>query len=57
MKICFTISKLGKNVKFMYQKLDEDDNGNLSPEEIIKGLREKFKIYFSKREINDLVIS
>lgn len=42
MKICCTISKLGKNVKFMYESLDEDNNGSLSSDEIINGLREKF---------------
>ena len=54
MKICLSISKLGKNVRYMYDKLDEDKNGNLSPSEIIRGLKDKFNVYFSDEEAANL---
>ena len=38
----------------MYDKLDEDKNGNLSPNEIVKGLKDKFNVYFSESESADL---
>jgi Ca2+-binding EF-hand superfamily protein len=45
-----SISKLGKNVKYMYETLDVNNDGSLSPEEIINGLKVSFNVYFSFKE-------
>ena len=54
MKICNKVAKLGKDVKYFYNILDEDNSGSLDPQEILTGLREKFSIYFSKEEAEKL---
>lgn len=54
MKICNKVAKLGKDVKYFYNILDEDNSGSLDPQEILTGLREKFSIYFSKEEAVNL---
>ena len=54
MKICSKVAKLGKDVKYFYNILDEDSSGSLDPQEILTGLREKFSIYFSKEEAEKL---
>jgi len=51
MKICMSISKLGKNVRYMYDTLDVNNDGSLSPEEIVTGLIEFFHVYFSNEEV------
>lgn len=50
MKICHKISKLGKDVKYLYQTLDKDGGGTLDPQEILHGLKESFNIHFSAEE-------
>lgn len=54
MKICNKVAKLGKDVKYFYNLLDEDGSGSLDPQEILTGLREKFSIYFSPIEAEKL---
>jgi len=54
MKICNKVAKLGKDVKFIYNALDVDGSGSLDPVEILVGLKEKFSIYFSEEEADNL---
>ncbi|CAI2386044.1 unnamed protein product [Moneuplotes crassus] len=54
-KICFSIAKLGKNVQYMFETLDEDGNGILDSGEIINGLRDKFNVYFSFKEATNFI--
>lgn len=53
-KICHKIARLGKDVKFIYSALDEDGSGSLDPGEILNGLKEKFSIFFSPPEAENL---
>lgn len=53
-KICHKATKLGKNVKYMYEVLDEDGDGNLEVHEIMNGLRDKFNIFFGQEESDKL---
>lgn len=39
----------------MYDVLDEDKSGSLSPKEILKGLKSRFNIYFSEEESKNLI--
>lgn len=53
-KICHKVAKLGKDVKYIYGVLDEDGSGSLDPQEILVGLKDKFSIYFSTEEAENL---
>lgn len=54
-KICFSIAKLGRNVQYMFETLDEDGNGILDSGEIINGLKDKFNVYFSFKEATNFI--
>ena len=53
-KICHKASKLGKTVKYIYEQLDEDNDGSLDKEEIFNGLKDKFNIFFGDYEAENL---
>ena len=43
-------------MKFLYQRLDEDNDGSLTPDEIVNGLRDRFNVYFSDLEAAKLIM-
>lgn len=54
MKICQKVAKLGKDIKAFYDIMDDDKSGSLDPQEILAGLRDKFNVYFSQEQAEDL---
>ena len=54
LKICSKISRLGKDVKFLYDALDKDKSGSLEAEEILTGLKNSFGMHFSAEEVDQM---
>ena len=54
MKICQKVAKVGKDIKAFYSIMDDDKSGSLDPGEILTGLTEKFNIYYSLEQAENL---
>jgi len=52
LKVAFRVSKLGKDPTWIFEKIDYDKSGTLSPQEILQGCRSVLGVYFSTEEAN-----
>ena len=46
------MSKMGKDPSWIFEKIDNDKSGTLSPQEILQGCRSVLGVYFSTEEAN-----
>lgn len=54
MKITSKLIRLGKDIKFVYDTLDQDKSGSLERDELLNGLKNSFNVYFSVEEIEEV---
>eukprot|EP00347_Sterkiella_histriomuscorum_P001583 403371470 len=54
-KIIYKVSKIGKDIKYIYEVLDQDKSGSLDRNELISGLRNQLGIYIPEEESEELV--
>ncbi|CDW83979.1 UNKNOWN [Stylonychia lemnae] len=54
-KIIYKVSKIGKDIKHIYDVLDQDKSGSLDQKELIGGLRGQLAIFITDEESEELV--
>jgi len=55
MKICFKIVKLGKGIRYVYDRLDKNNSNSIDALELLNGLWNDFGVYIKESYITKLV--